>query len=529
MTMFYPKHDIGLRTLPAMLAANAEADPDKLFLIDEQGRLTRCEVWKLTLGMSGAFADLGVRKGDTVVLVLDNRREFLASWFGLVTLGAIEIPMNPANVGDRLVHVFNHSGARTAIVQADYLDGLDEVADQLTELERVIVVGDGRSKRFQSIPYSTLRADPDDAAPPDVSFGDTVAIMYTSGSTGPAKGALLPHGQHYVNGWQAVQAVEIAGDDVVFVCLPLHHNMAQGYGVWPAIVAGAVLALSPGFDRRTFWDEVRACGATVFPFVGAFLVLLAKQAAGDDANPVRAAYGVPVPADVHEPFEQRFGLRLVHGYGSTEATIVAWGPLTGERSVGAAGQILDDYEVELHDADDRCVPPGEVGEICIRPKEPNSMFAGYHRDFDRTAKALRNLWFHSSDRGRFDERGNLWFVGRTEDVIRRLGEFISALEIEERLTAHPEVQLAVAYGVPSDLIDEEVMVAVVRQPGSQVSADELRDWCAERLPRFAVPRFVEFMSDLPMTATGKIEKYKLRQRDVTAAADDVRMRREGVR
>jgi crotonobetaine/carnitine-CoA ligase len=519
-------HDPSQRTLAAMLELNASRDPDRTFVVDDTGRLSRSETLELARTTAAGLAGLGVAKGETVLLMLDNRREFLASWFGLARLGAIEVPVNPAAVGEHLAHVVNHSRSEIAIVQTEYLPQLEAVADRIDRLERVVVVGEGRTPRFVCLPWAELARDAE--PPPDTTrYSEPAAVMYTSGSTGPAKGAVLSHGQHYVNGFQPTALFELEPDDTVYVCLPLHHNMAQGYGVWVALVSGAAVRLVKRFHADDFWPDVRRHGATVLPFVGAMLVLLAKrpERADDRDNPLRVGFGVPIPPALHEPFERRFGLRLVHGYGSTEATIVAWnaGP---DRVVGAAGRVLPDYEVVVVDDDDRPVSSGELGEICVRPREPFSMFSGYFHDPQRTVAALRNLWFHTGDRGRLDADGNLWFSDRTGDVIRRLGETISSSEVEQAVLAHPEVRIAAAFGVPSELIEEEVMVAVVRQEGSSLTASALRRWCAERLARYAVPRFVDFVDALPLTPTGKVEKYKLKARGVTSTTDDARTRRE---
>ena len=508
--------------MPAMLAANAAAAPDRPFLTDESGTLSRLEAWNLAQSMARGLRRIGVDKGDHVVIMLDNRREFIASWFGLASLGAVEVPANPEYVGSRLVHLFNHSRASVAIIDGAKLSVLDGLADELRYLKQVIVVGDGQSARFPSLAFESI-PDADDASElPAVEVSDPVALMYTSGSTGPAKGALLPQGQHYINGWQSVTQVGIDETDEVFVCLPLHHNMAQGYGIWPAIVAGAHVTVTPKFSRSKFWDEVAAAKATVIPFVGAMLVLLTKQEAGPTGHRPRVAFGVPIPADVHEEFERRFGITLVHAYGSTEATIVAWGANGPDRIPGAAGKIISSFDVQLHDEWDRPVAEGAEGEICIRPNEPYSMFLGYFEDPVRTQAAFRNLWFHSGDRGRVDADGNLWFAGRADDVIRRRGEFISATEVEDVVSTHPAVELAVAYGVASELTDSEVMVAAVLRPNHNATAEELREWTTASLPSFAVPRYVEIVDELPMTATGKVEKYKLRARGVTDATSDAR-------
>lgn len=516
------KHPLEQRTLPAMLARNAETFGDRIFLRDDAGEVTWGGTWTSARQLAGAFARMGVAKGDPVALILGNRRELLESWFGLATLGAIEVPADPDGMSQRLVHVLNHSGARVAVVEADSLETLDRFADQLECLERVVVVGgDGSSGRFDTLRYESAVARTDPLRSSEAACSDPVAILYTSGSTGLPKGAIIPHAQHYINGWQATAAARLEAEDILYLCLPLHHNMAQGYGIWAAIVSGASVQLARRFDRHTFWDDVQRSGATVFPFVGAMLVLLAKQDAGGPDNPLRVGYGVPIPADVHETFERRFGLKLIHCYGSTEATIVSW-QSPDERVIGSAGRALPDYEVRIHDDNDLPVGDGGIGEICIRPREPFSCFLGYYRDPERTMEKWRNLWLHTGDAGMFDSEGNLWFIGRRDDLIRCRGDFISPEEIEDVVASHPEVVLAAAYGVPSELTEEDVMIAVVRRPDSQLSAAGLREWAAERLPRRALPRFVDFVPELPMTSTGKIERYKLKERGVTATADDAR-------
>lgn len=517
-------HRDELRTVPSMLRWHAEKDGDATFLVDERGTVSRGAMLELSEGMNGAFADLGVSKSDPVAIMMDNRREFTESWFGLAFRGAIEVPVNPDNVGHRLVHVLNHSMSRVCVVQAEYLSQIEEVADELSQLEKLVVVGDGRIDGFDCVSFDDLERRPTE--PADIGFTDPVAVMYTSGSTGPAKGALLSHGHHYMNGYQPAHLFDMSSEDSVYVCLPLHHNMAQGYGVMPALVSGASVKIAPRFNAETFWADIADGECTILPFVGAMLVLLAKRPAtsADGDNSLRIGYGIPIPPDLHEAFEERFGLTLVHAYGSTEATIVAWN-YGDERVVGAAGRPFPGYEVEIHGIDDRALPPGEAGEICVRPREPYSMFSEYYREPQETVQTFRNLWYHSGDRGRFDDVGNLWFVDRIGDVIRRLGENISSYEVEQTIIGHPEVKLAAAYGVPSELIEEEVVAAVVRQPGSELSERDLRQWCQGRLPRYAIPRYIAFVDELPMTPTGKVEKYVLRQVGIPDNAYDARQER----
>ncbi|MCG3753954.1 AMP-binding protein [Amycolatopsis sp. Poz14] len=509
-----------LRALPALLARNADEDGSRPFLSDVRGSRTRAEVWEQARRTASGFLGLGLVPGDRVAVMLDNALEFVGTWFGLATAGLVQVPLNPAVRGERLVHALTHSGATVLVAEARCLAQFEEIAAQLPALRTIVLVGGRGDTSFETVPYERLAAA-EVGTLPAITRADTTAIMYTSGSTGPAKGVLVPHGQHYTNGWQAVRQAEITADDRIFVTLPLHHNMAQGYGVMAGVVSGAEVYVSAGFRRAAFWDEVRAARATVLPFVGSILALLIAQE-GAEENPLRVAYGVPVPPSLHEAFEKRFGLRLIDGYGSTEGTIPAWGSLRGDRAIGSSGRIVPEFEVAILGADDLPVPEGATGEICIRAREPFSMFQGYFRDAERTVRALRNFWFHSGDRGRFDAGGNLWFEGRIDDVVRRFGEFVPAKEVEEAVSRHDAVELVAAYGIASDVAGQEVMVAVVVKEGRTVSAEELRARVAEELPPFAVPRFVEFFGELPMTPTGKVEKHKLRARGVTDATFDAR-------
>jgi crotonobetaine/carnitine-CoA ligase len=517
--------DPRLRTLYRALSAGAEAAPDAALVSDDAGTLTREGAHEVARRVGAGLQRIGVKQHETVGVMLANRREFLEAWFGLAAAGGIEVPINTELIGDRLVHILNHSECELVVAAADAIDAIDAVADRLTSLERIAVVGEGSSDHFQVVPWAEVILDAGPWEPPRVSFSDPVAVMYTSGSTGPAKGAILSHGHHWTNGFQGTSVLDIGSSDVLYCCLPLYHNMAQGYGVWPALISGAAVRVGPRFQAATFWEEIRACDATILSFVGAMLVLLAKQPPSphDGDNNLRIGFGVPIPKQIHEEFEARFGLELVHCYGSTEATMVAWNHGFSPRALGAAGRPQEGHEVVILDDLGRQAPSGATGEICVRPRQPASMFSGYWRDPDRTVVAWRDLWFHTGDRGRLDEDGNLWFVDRMDDVIRRMGEFISSTEVEQAVLANPRVLQVAAFGVPSELGEEEVMVAVVpAADAGSLSAAELRDWCADQLPRFAVPRFVDICEQLPMTTTGKLEKYKLRARGVTASTFDAR-------
>jgi crotonobetaine/carnitine-CoA ligase len=251
--------------------------------------------------------------------------------------------------------------------------------------------------------------------------------------------------------------------------------------------------------------------------MGATLTMLWKQdPRPDDAdNPVRLAWGVPMPAWRRE-FEERFSLRLLHCYGLTDGAMPCWEDPDADEPHGSCGKAQPPYELRIADDFDREVEPGTVGEILIRPLEPDVVMQGYWGMPEATLKTFQNLWLHTGDLGRMDEDGHLFFEGRKKDAIRRRGENISAWEIEEVLLSHPAIAEGVAIGVPSELTEEDVKVCIVLRAGESLTPEEVREYCRPRMARFMVPEHVEFLDEIPKTPTGKPEKYKLIARHVEA-------------
>jgi crotonobetaine/carnitine-CoA ligase len=512
------QHPYGQRTLAAIFHERVDSSPDRTFLIDDLGNLSWAEAWDQCSKLASGFQKIGIGRGDYVGLMLGNRREFVLTWFALAMIGAIEVPIPVDSVASNLYYLTNHTGLRVVVLEADYLDRFVKIQPRPSSLELMILVS--RDSDIESpwsyLDFDELLQDTKLSCPVEVTYADQVAVMYTSGSTGLPKGAILSHGHHYVNGAQAAQVLDLSESDVIYVCTPLYHNQAQGYGIWPALVSGASVRIAKRFSASGFWEDVRHHKATILPFVGAMLVILAKQheKITDQKNPLRIGYGIPIPTSLHEVFEERFDLELIHLYGSTEATILSWntGP---DRKIGSAGRPLSGYEVSIRDRMDIDLPEDSIGEICVRTTEPFGMFSGYHNDPERTVEAFRNLWFHTGDQGRLDEDGFLWFVDRLGDTIRRRGENISSLGIEAIVSGFPGVNLVAVFGVPSDLTEEEVMIAVTPKSGKVVDPGEFLEWCKERIPKNQIPRYIDIRDELPLTSTGKIEKVSLKQTGVT--------------
>ncbi|MDW3178842.1 MAG: AMP-binding protein [Acidimicrobiia bacterium] len=271
-----------------------------------------------------------------------------------------------------------------------------------------------------------------------------------------------------------------------------------------------------------FWPEVRRFGATVFDFMGATLTMLHKAGSlpDDIDNPVRLAWGVPVPDGIANTFEQRFGLQLIELYGSTDAGLPIYHPIDQPRRPGSCGVVIDSYETQLHDEAGFEVAIGEVGELVVRPNEPSIMADGYLGLPETTLRSRRNQWFHTGDRMRRDADGFHYFIGRNADSIRRRGENISAFEVEEVIKLHPDVLDAAAFGVPSDLTEDELMAAIVLRPGSTLDPETLLEFCASRAARHMIPRYVDFVGELPRTPTEKVRKEDLRGQGITSTTWD---------
>jgi crotonobetaine/carnitine-CoA ligase len=341
-------------------------------------------------------------------------------------------------------------------------------------------------------------------------------LMYTSGTTGPSKGAMHSNRSALWNVRSWIDILQLTEHDIAYSMFPLFHVTARSAVVTSAIWAGAPIVLRDGFSASGFWGDVRASEATYFAYMGAVIHLLwAQPERPDDAeNAVRRAFGAAAPPGIAEAFEQRFGLELIEVYGSTELG-PATAPTPEKKRRGTMGVDCSHVELEIHDERDRRVPAGALGEIVARPTEPHSLFQGYWQEPEATIEAFRNLWFHTGDQGRIDEDGFLTFTDRIKDSIRRRGENISSFEVERSVQAHEAVLECAAYAVPSELTEEEVMIAVVARDGVTIDPADLLAHCVETIPRFAVPRYVRIVDALPKTPSHRIQKFKLRAEGIT--------------
>lgn len=519
--------DITTWTLPQVLSAQARERPEAVFICTADGtEFTYAEVHARSLSMAGGLADLGVQQGDRVALLMDNSADLLFAWFAINLLGAVEVPINTASVGPNLVHTCNNSGAEVAVMDPGHLDRVMDVGAELTSLRAIVTTAPAAEQAggFALRSLASLSAAPP-ARLPEVSPRDVGAIMYTSGTTGPSKGVLMPHAHMYLFALQVVEQLALTPRDRYLVTLPLFHANAQLMQVYASMIAGGRVELVSHFSASEWIDQVRDRSATVSSLLGVMAQFIHAQPRRDiDAeHQLTRMVTIPLPAGIATDFESRFGARCVEAYGMTEICLPLYRPREGQLRPGSCGKVLDDwFEVQIVDEDtDEPVPTGQVGEVVVRPKVPFTTFLGYHAMPEQTVEAWRNLWFHTGDSAWCDPDGYFYFADRTRDRIRRRGENISSYDIELVLTRHPDVQEAAAVAVPATEGEDEILALIVLRDGVEPDLRALAAHCATELPYFAVPRYLQVLPHLPKTASGKVLKRELRAQSVDKAWDRV--------
>jgi crotonobetaine/carnitine-CoA ligase len=421
--------------------------------------------------------------------------------------------------------VINLPQSRFLVIADTHLDALEMVRDELPALERVIVHQTGApSGPDPSIPWeplSELMTAPDGEPGIDVTWTDDARIMFTSGTTGRSKGAIKQHASDYFSGRTYNEVCGVTEEDTFFSCLPLFHSNAQVLAAYPAMVAGARIAYAERYSASRFWQQVVDSGATILNTVSAINYFIWNTAPSplDQAHRVSRIMAMPAPKDIYQRFEERFGIRFIEGYGLTETGMVTYHPPGRPPRPGSCGIATPGFEVSVvQPGTDLPLPPGTPGEIVVDMKMPNIVMRTYAGMPEKTAEDFRNLKLHTGDLGRLDEDGYLYFLDRVKDYIRRRGENVSSMEVEHVVTSHAEILECAAIGVKAlegASAEDEILVCVVARGGCTPDPAQVLAWCAERMPYFAVPRYVRVMDHLPKTPTERVRKVELRETGVT--------------
>ena len=507
------------RTVVRVLRDQVERFPDKPLLCTENRDYSRQQVDKQSNMIAHGLLEIGITKGEKVLLMLTNTELYIFSWLALAKLGAIEVPVHTAYKGHMLVHAVNESGARFIIIHAEFLSVLHAVREQLNDLRYILIVnGDDDmpvfTDTFQVKSFQDVISDNDSGLDIDPAYNDTLALMYTSGTTGPSKGVLVTNAHSFEYANSVVNLLALQENDVYYAPLPLFHIAGQWAVVYAALMSNASAVIKEHFSVNDFWADIEKFKANVSFLLGAMANFLSQQAEGkDDANnSLERVLVVPLVPNLEE-FRERFNVDVTTCYGSTEANvpIVATFDVQDPKQCGVARK---GWQVEIVDDDDELVPAGIAGEIVVRPPEPWLTMRGYLNRPEATAEAYRNTWLHTGDMAIRDEDGNFCFVDRKKDAIRRRGENISSFEVEREVNAYPAVLESAAVAAKSEHTEDEILVVVVPRPGEDIDPLDLHEFLMGRAPKFMVPRYIKIAGKLPKTLTGKIQKNLLREEGV---------------
>jgi carnitine-CoA ligase len=511
------------RILGPILAEKARTESDRPYMTVDGRTYSFAETDRLVRQLGRGMRRIGVRRQDLVTMLLPNGAEFVLSWYACCVVGAVMVPINTTYTGYMLDYILKDSGARGLIVDrrlAPGLAGLPE--DSIRKLEWVAVVGGTKDLALPDGPgryldFADLLLDGTDDPEVPCTFRDIHSVMYTSGTTGPSKGVVIPNGHFFSSTMTFMRALGLNRDDVLFTPLPLFHGLASRLGVLPALMAGAHVVIAEKFSATQFWKQVVECGATVAHTIFTIPPILKAQPPShlDRAHKLRAMYN----ASSDPEFEARFNVRLVEAYGLTETglTIYTHWP---ERREGSCGKAHEDWEIDVVDDNGLPVDAGETGELVCRPKLPAIMMDGYLNKPEETLRTMKDLWFRCGDYVRRDADGYFYFSGRKKERIRRRGENVSGFEVERIVGMHPDVSEVAALPYPAEVGEDDIRCVIIRRTGATLAPGELMDWLQPRMPFFMLPRYIEFVDDMPRTPSAKIEKYKLVEAGLSGAAWD---------
>jgi crotonobetaine/carnitine-CoA ligase len=498
-----------------------EETPDKQFARFDVGQpFTYRQFTQIVRHTARALQDLGVRQGDHVFIWMPNGLDMTRLWFAINYIGAVYVPVNTAYKGALLEHVLANSGAKLAVVHGQLVERLAQI--DRAALTTVVAIGGAPQSLdgVRMVPATALTSD-GEPLPLErpIEPWDTQSIIYTSGTTGPSKGVLSSYAHLFFMGLGVISTPLnepfIGRDDCFLVTSPLFH-VGGTCCVYAMLGVGGAFVMLESFDTASFWKTVDETGATFVVLLGVMASFLVNQAPSprDRGSSLKHAIIVPLSTE-GVAFGPRFGVTTHTQYSMTEIAV----PIRSApdpRVAGNCGVVRDGVQLQVVDEHDQAVPVGTIGELVIRPLLPWTVTHGYYRDDAATARAWRNGWFHTGDAFRQDADGQFYFVDRFKDSIRRRGENVSSFEVEMEISRYPGVVEVAAVPVPSELGEDDILVAVAMAGASHLDCAALIEHLRPRMAHFMIPRYVRVLPELPKTPTRKVEKYRIRAEGVTA-------------
>jgi crotonobetaine/carnitine-CoA ligase len=491
-----------------------------LHLVQEERTVSYAEMDENANRLANFLQGIGAKPGDGLATLMGNSQQFLDVFFGIQKLGMYINTVNTGLRGDGLAFIIDNSDTKFLVVDHDKIDLYRSVEKETPQVKHVIVNTLEAPENFR-VPKGML--DMRDAYRPDtstakpkVSFSldSLLLIMYTSGTTGLPKGVVFKYNKNLVEKVRLLSQFAMKEDSVYYTALALFHGNALFVTTTQVLVAGATLALSRKFSASRFWDEVYNSGATIFNTIGAMIPILMKQPPHphEHDHKVRLIISAGCPADMWEPFEKRFNVTIWEAYGAIDGsgTIMNLGNAP-KGSIGAT--MISD--IRLVDEAGNDVKTGETGELLFKVNPDKKSSVEYYKNVEATETKTKGEWEHTGDYMYMDDKGNLYFVGRKTDSMRRRGENVSAYEVEKVILKHPKVQECAVYGVPSEMTEDEIMASVTVVSGQELDPAELWDFLQDKLAKYAIPRYIRIVDDFPRTETFRIKKNEVKAFGVT--------------
>jgi crotonobetaine/carnitine-CoA ligase len=506
------------RTVGELLRVRAADFPDQPFVkCGGDHYLTYGELDERSDRLAAGLVSLGLAQGDRIAMIMPNRVEMIELFFACAKLGVIQVPLNYWLRGSFLEHQLQDCS--TSVFVGDAL-GIQAAAPFFDSAAIKTVISVDAVSGASYLDYATVAGST--APVPDVALRprDLMSIIYTSGTTGLPKGCMLSHGYYTACGLSFHTADWVIPRDRIFTSYPMFH-LSGRCTLMTALVANASICYEEEFHASTFMQRAADENATMlWGVVSMGLAILAQPARPEDSNRCfRLATFTPMPESAQSDFERRFNTPVIaEGFGQTEVSPATLNRPDQQRKKSTCGPAAMGKEIRIVDEDDNEVPAGSVGEIVVRPTEPDVMFSGYWRQAEATLEAFRNFWHHTGDLGSVDEDGFLTFVDRKTDSLRRRGENVSSAQLEEAICRYPTVQEVAVCGVPSPVGEGDILACMVVSEPTETS--DLFAFLSKELPYFAVPRYIRFCDELPKNVLGKVLKNVLRDQGVTADTVD---------
>ena len=494
-----------------LLEAQASRRGNKTALISSSGLITYAELQERVLRLGGALTALGVTKGDRVAVVLRNSPRYLEVFYALARIGAILVPINWRLAAGEIAYVLADSTPSAAISDAEFLPALNEAGWGAIPLRIVALGAAGDEVAYEAIIQRFEPAPRRD----DVDLDDVLVLMYTSGTTGYPKGAMLTHENILWTSLNQILEFEIVESDVTLTVAPMFHVGGLFIFTLPAVHTGSTIVIHDHFDAEQVLKSFAADGITTMFGAPTMYEMLVRSAVGTQPKADRLRYvvagGAPLPRATAEAFNRLFPqIRLTEGYGMTEASSCTsvLPPAEAESRHGSIGLPFVHCEWRIADSRGVDVAVGTRGELLLAG--PTTM-RGYWNRPTETEAAFWGRWLRTGDVAQMDKDGYVYLVDRVKDMIISGGENVYPKEVERVLEAHPAIAEAAVFGLPDDLWGETVGAVVVLRENAMLTAGDVVDYCAAQMAGFKKPRRVWIRSELPRNASGKVLKYQLRE------------------